>query len=278
MLPHWNLPLVVNLKAFFFDAGLPFCLLLICATFFLFGIITTLLRWFFLMSLCLLLFFCNVYSVQVLSHFLFSEPDRALEQHVLPAQPATLITHPGCSLEPFVPIVVLGAGNSYFGTPSPAGMSRVLGLVALLHNRLEHRVLHSASVPIVFSGGFTDTRVLHSEAFFMEDFFHHWQPPGLWPVIKEESSKNTYENSYYVKQALPSYDKIILITNSYHMARAQKTFEARGFRVCPVSVASQLDTGVLFSFGYARSVAILLNEYVGFLGYFLKGWLFSWRP
>jgi uncharacterized SAM-binding protein YcdF (DUF218 family) len=95
--------------------------------------------------------------------------------------------------------------------------------------------------------------------------------------ISEEKSKNTFENAKNTMEIVLQKNlskKITLITSSWHLPRAVKTFQKMGFEVCAHSIEfGDLSSNGVFSFDAAQNTSRVLNEYIGMIGYQLRGWL-----
>lgn len=270
----WNLALAQNMKELIFNASLPIILLVFCLIRVYKSNINKKIKYLFSFAVFLLSFFCFYFTPQVLGYFLLSVDDKKLEKYFDSNNSATFIQIPAC-VQNAKGIIVLGAGSSYMNTPSFYGITRIIGLIELLKTSSQSNLWQRNKTPLIFSGGFTTSYTNFSEAQILKNFSEKLESKILskFNVLTENESKNTHENAFYVHKNFIEKN-IILITNSFHMTRAKKTFEAQGFSVCPVSVASQNFTGSgLFTFDNANKTVTLLNEYFGIAGYFMKGWL-----
>jgi len=176
-------------------------------------------------------------------------------------------------------IVVLGGGSFAEGYPTPTSLSRVLTLVQVLKHIQRHQIINNETWPLVFSGGVTSEYATESEAQVLKKytFYIDAQDTDGLSVFLDNSSKNTYQNATYTLHIFETHHlqkNIILITNSFHMKRAQMTFEKQGFDVCPVAATSSLlNGGGFLNLNNANNTIALLHEYAGILGYWLKGWI-----
>jgi uncharacterized SAM-binding protein YcdF (DUF218 family) len=110
---------------------------------------------------------------------------------------------------------------------------------------------------------------------------------ALW---LEEQSRNTYENAVESRKLLAEkgVDRVLLVTSSTHMPRANRLFVAQGLDVIPMPTdfivtyddwrffthgpaAVQL-FNVLPNAEYLSLTTRCLKEYVGLLYYTLRGW------
>ena len=132
------------------------------------------------------------------------------------------------SLEPSA-IVVLGSANRNYSPeyrevqPDTAAVAR-LNYAAYLHDRTGLPVLLAGGVG--YGGGGP-----HSEV--MANYLHkrlHVEPRWL-----DTQSRTTEENARYSRELLAAegIERVVLVTQSFHMRRAKLLFEAQGFEVLP---------------------------------------------
>lgn len=92
-------------------------------------------------------------------------------------------------------------------------------------------------LPLLITGaspnGNSEAKIMAQE---MQQFFH---TPVKW---QEDQAKTTKENAIYTAKILQAehIQKIILVTNQWHMQRAKLLFERQGFQVLPASVGAGL--------------------------------------
>ncbi|SUB33005.1 inner membrane protein [[Pasteurella] mairii] len=129
-------------------------------------------------------------------------------------------------------IVVLGGGlrdsKELFGTLAvPQIPLERLRYAAFLYEKTRLPILLSGSSP----NGNSEAKVMEKE---LQEFFH---TPTRW---LEEHSLTTSENAELVKKLLEkeNINRIILVTNQWHMQRAKLLFEKQGFEVLPASVGN----------------------------------------
>lgn len=93
-------------------------------------------------------------------------------------------------------------------------------------------------------------------------------------LIKEEKSRNTYENALYTKQLCQEmhFQKVILVTSAYHLPRSVILFQRENINVIPYPsgyLTSQ--NTILNAFAFTpshrsvRNTAIAMKEYLGIL-------------
>jgi uncharacterized SAM-binding protein YcdF (DUF218 family) len=125
-------------------------------------------------------------------------------------------------------IVVLGGGRQndvpeYGGdTIAGVGLER-LRYAAILHKK--------TGLPILASGGSIQIAPI-SEAKLMSDVLREFGVEVTW---LEEQSRTTYENALFSSRLLKGIGigEILLVTQAWHMPRAQEAFEHVGIRVIP---------------------------------------------
>lgn len=90
----------------------------------------------------------------------------------------------------------------------------------------------------------------------------------------EEKAKTTKENAIFSREILKkeNIDKIILVTNQWHMKRAELLFEKQGFKVLPASIGSgetpsQYKLNYMYFIpqaGAMNSNMLALKEWIGY--------------
>ena len=174
-------------------------------------------------------------------------------------------------------IVVLGGGILSDDVPGMATLNRVNGAVTLAKQQA------ARPLKIVFSGGIGRSDLKNSEALVMQKYFLALlgpvpaDNPPLQSYV-EEKSLNTFQNAIGIAEFLRSKSlssEIILVTSALHMSRSAQTFTKQGFKVCPFAVDSPEITGErsLISFENVFTLVQVINEYVGIMGYKLRGWI-----
>ncbi|OZV18543.1 hypothetical protein RO04_01705 [Aggregatibacter actinomycetemcomitans] len=145
----------------------------------------------------------------------------------------SLVTEDHLTLEDYKQaqaIVLLGGGvrdskELYAPLASSATQLERLRYAAYLQKETQLPLLISGVSPT----GASEAKVSAQELL---DFFH---VPTKW---LEEKSLTTKENALYTRQLLEKegINKIILVTNEWHMQRAKLLFEGQGFQVLSASV------------------------------------------
>ena len=149
-------------------------------------------------------------------------------------------------------IVVLGCRVDPGGVPSPTLRRRAERAVELYHQGLAPRV--------VFSGGVGT--FLPSEARAAAD---HARRLGLDPgaIILEETSTSTRENAEHVAALGQAGDRVLIVTDDYHVPRARRVFAQHFEEVGAAGVGHRP----------RRWYVASLRELMA-LGYYgLRGWL-----
>lgn len=127
-------------------------------------------------------------------------------------------------------IVVLGGGlrdsDELFGSLAVPGVPlERLRYAAYLHRETQLPILITGGTP----NGNSEAKIMAKE---LQEFFH---TPTRW---LEEKAKTTIENAQFTKALLEKehIQRIILVTNQWHMQRAKFLFEKQGFSVLPANV------------------------------------------
>ena len=277
---NWDLEFMSYVKEFIFDAGLPSVLLIICCILLWFCVMRKFVKLLFTFASLFIVFICYKGTPNVLSKPLLSQEGKNLQDKQNSNINVVFIPNPlpDCVQEA-KGIVVLGGGIFQKNIPSTSSQTRLLGLVSLIRLSKKDDEWIEGKMPIVFTGGVTNTSLTQSEAQAMQEFmkYIYGNKASDFKIITENESKNTYQNSAYSRNIFDKNQyskKIILITSNIHMFRAKRTFEKQGFQVCPIPVTSFESEGSgLFNFGNASKSVGLINEYLGIVGYTIKGWL-----
>lgn len=152
---------------------------------------------------------------------------RALETEpaLTPAQWPTLKQHTDA-------IVVLGGGRE---VNDPAWQADQPSLMAMQRLRYAARLAKASDLPILLTGG------LHfaqppSEAQIMADSLQ--QDFNITARWLEKNSRTTWENAQYTAKILHAegIQRVVLVTNAWHMQRARWSFEQFGFEVISAPV------------------------------------------
>ena len=165
-------------------------------------------------------------------------------------------------------IVVLGGGlrdskELYNNITVPGLVLERMRYATYLHKETELPILISGASP----NGNSEAKVMGQEFF---TFF------GVQPKWLEERSTTTKENALYTKEMLEreGINKIILVTNQWHMQRAKMLFEKQGFSVLPASVGNGV-TPESYGLNYMHFIpqAGALNANMQLL----KEWIGYWK-
>ena len=131
-------------------------------------------------------------------------------------------------------------------------------------------------LPVLVSGGNPDGSP-EPEALLMKQVLEN--ELGVTVTNVDASSNNTYENAVCSKPILDTFnaDKIYLVTQSWHMARAVRSFEDVGIKVIPAptgfTTTTQDGVGLKDLIPRAQGLEkmnIWLHEVVGMLWYKIK--------
>lgn len=141
-------------------------------------------------------------------------------------------------------IVVLGGGRRLGAQDSSEYSHQDLGKESLERVRLAAKVAKQTGLPILTTGGLPDARgesqsIDQAEAAIMALVLKNEY--GLSVKWIEDQSHTTQENAVYSAKLLKpeGVDHIYLVTQFWHMPRAQKIFEKQGFKVFPIAQGYQ---------------------------------------
>ena len=112
-------------------------------------------------------------------------------------------------------IIVAGCRVKPDGTPSLALQHRTNHAVRLYQKGYANK--------IIFTGGSPDQRPSEAAAASTYAVQNHNIPRTS--ILLETKSESTEENAQYTAELYPDVRRIILVSDSYHMFRAQKVFE-----------------------------------------------------
>ena len=173
-------------------------------------------------------------------------------------------------------IVVLGGD---VGIPNaPRTTSQLDG------NRLFHafRLYKAAKAPVIVitGGNVFPQEGLQSEAMYSKAILEEIGVASD-AILTETDSRNTYQNAVNTRKMLGEIgiDRIILVTDAFHMPRAVAVFEKAGFEVIPspsgFSVVDFARPKLLEwwpSLGNLSKAHAVMREKLGLIVYQLRGW------
>jgi uncharacterized SAM-binding protein YcdF (DUF218 family) len=143
---------------------------------------------------------------------------------------------------------------------------------AWLHKNWRH-------LPILASGG-TNASDTPPYAMEMRQALRMQGVPDelIW---SEEHSHSTYENAFYSAQFLKKkgIHKIVLVTEAYHMLRAEKSFSKQGLEVVPAACGYRAYGNSLRLFELLPNWEPIswnedsFHEILGLIWYWLHGWI-----
>jgi len=166
-------------------------------------------------------------------------------------------------------IVILAAGvvtNAHeYGQPMASNHTLMrLRYGAYLHRRTD--------LPILVSGGsvFGETDETLAEIMGRE-LETQYRVPVRW---REQHSRTTHENAAYSADMLAEagIERVLLVTEAFHMPRSVQAFENQGLEVIPAPTTSygMPDTGILSLAPTALALngsSMAIHEYLGMLAY-----------
>lgn len=166
-------------------------------------------------------------------------------------------------------IVVLGAGRDQGDAAWAEDQPSALAIERL---RYASRLAKASGLPVLISGG------LHfgkppSEATIMANVLaEDFAVDTRW---RESQSRTTWENAQFSRQILEpeKINRVVLVTQAFHMARSRWSFEQFGFEVVPAPVGSlarldaRPDAGWLPDGKAFMQSTWLINEAIGHVAY-----------
>ncbi len=172
-------------------------------------------------------------------------------------------------------IVALGGGRRYdapeYGRDALSDHSLArLHYAAWLHRR--------SGLPLLLSGGAVDPGREAEARVMARVLEEHY---ALRPRWIEDRSRTTEENALHSARLLASagIERIVLVTEAFHMPRAAAVFRRQGLEVVPAPTAFHKGGGatsegawkLLPRAGNLRSTNLALHEWMGWLWYRLRG-------
>jgi uncharacterized SAM-binding protein YcdF (DUF218 family) len=135
---------------------------------------------------------------------------------------------------------------------------------------------HWRAVPVIVSGGIGPHSV--NVARLMKAELEGESIPES-AILTEERSTSTYENGVFTAEILHarSFHKIVLVTEAYHMLRAEKVFRKLGFDVVPAPCAAYTLGWRFAPEGFLPAATPIaennnvLHEWIGLAWYALRG-------
>ena len=168
-------------------------------------------------------------------------------------------------------LVVIGGGLAYRVPEYPGRVT--LNTRTLLRIRYAAKLSNELGLRILVSGGSVEEPEVLSEADLMaEALDREFKTPVAW---LERESMNTAENARFSRKLLNEFgiNKIVLVTQAYHMPRAALEFRKAGFEVLPAPTAFIGHAGKLRLFDWFPSTTawansyLLVHEMIGMLWY-----------
>ncbi|MCW9700031.1 MULTISPECIES: YdcF family protein [unclassified Avibacterium] len=206
---------------------------------------------------------CAVLGITILYVFSIPYTAQKLQDSLVKAPPLSLADYKTAQA-----IVVLGGGlrdsNELFGPLAvPAIPLERLRYAAYLHQQTQLPILITGASP----NGNSEAKIMAKE---LQDFFH---TPTQW---LEEKAQTTIQNAQFTRTLLEKahIQRIILVTNQWHMQRAKFLFEKQGFRVLPASVGNGITPesyGLTLMHFIPQASAMPANMQA------LKEWLGYWK-
>lgn len=172
-------------------------------------------------------------------------------------------------------IVVIGGGIEYSAFEYPGAVTVTPG--TMLRLRYAAKLAKETRLPVMTSGGVVPENIGISEASVMAEVLQtEFAVPATW---QERQSRNTLENARFSRRILQQQgiDRIILVTQAYHMPRAELEFRKAGFQVlaAPTAAIHKSHSG-FFGQDFLPSVKaldhafLMEHEFMGMLWYSLQ--------
>lgn len=179
-------------------------------------------------------------------------------------------------VEQFLPqaIVVIGGGLEHVALEYRSEWT--VNARTLLRLRYAAKLARETRLPVMVSGGKAPGSTDVSEAEVMAAVLREeFAIPVAW---QETASRNTVENARLSRDILlqRGINRIILVTQAYHMPRAESEFRKAGFDVLPAPTAFIGRTAGFSAFDWIPSVRalehvfLLSHESLGMLWYRLR--------
>lgn len=188
----------------------------------------------------------------------------------------------GVDVENFAPQAIVVIGGGLDRKAREYGSNPTVKPNTLLRLRYAATLARQTGLPVLASGGPTLSGSPVSEAEVMADILkNEYRLSTVW---QESDSMTTLENARFSRQVLQQLgmQRIILVTQAYHMPRAAMEFRKVGFQVLPgptaflgsaTSTASLALEPALWlpSIAALNICFLLIHETVGMLWYILNG-------
>ena len=157
-------------------------------------------------------------------------------------------------------VIVIGGG----ATPSAEEYqkSQTINARSLLRIRYAAKLAKEWTLPVLVSGGSVVADDQQPEAALMaEALTQEFDVPIVW---QESWSRNTAENAQFSHALLQKYaiNKVLLVTQAYHMTRAVDEFRRVGFNVLPAPTAFIYSNTHVNLFDFLPSTAALMNSFL----------------
>jgi uncharacterized SAM-binding protein YcdF (DUF218 family) len=200
---------------------------------------------------------------------------------LLVGKQAIALLEPAHALDPqeinrFMPQAIVVVGADRIGDAPEYDDDDQPGANLLLRLRYAARLHRQTGLPILVSGGPGAGGQLAQSAIMAQVLQEDFQVPVRW---RENRSLTTWENAAYSREILlrEGIDRVLLVTQAFHMHRANESFAHVGIRALPAPTyfMGRLDTPLQAQDFYPGTSGLqlstfALHEYLGLLYYRLR--------
>jgi len=163
----------------------------------------------------------------------------------------------------FKPEAVIVIGGGATTTAEEYRRPQTINARSLLRIRYAAKLAREWGLPVLVSGGSLDSdNKQQSEAALMAEVLQ--DEFGIPTVWQESTSRHTAENAQFSHALLQKYaiNKVLLVTQAYHMPRAVNEFCRAGFQVLPAPTAFISGNGHVNLFDFLPSTTALMNSFL----------------
>ena len=165
-------------------------------------------------------------------------------------------------IQQFKPQALVVIGGGAFTGAEEYQSSATVNTRTLLRLRYAAKLWNEIHLPILVSGGkFSDVIDVSEAELMAAVLVDEFKASVAWV---EGKSRNTFENAQFshilLKEA--GVNRIVLVTQAYHMPRAAKLFQQMGFSVLPAPTAFIGQTADFTMFDFIPSTTAWMNSFL----------------